>query len=93
VCFSRPDGKHIVSAGGDATVRVWDTETGELLARLRGHEGSVNSVTFTPDGKRIVSGSSDGTIRIWESERWTNGLGELARPVRPLYMEGDSHGK
>jgi WD40 repeat protein len=57
----------MVSASWDATLRVWDAETGDHLHTLRGHEAEVNSVLFTPDGSRIVSASEDDTIRIWDS--------------------------
>jgi len=32
---------------------------------LKGHESTVNSVSFSPDGKTIASGSQDGTIELW----------------------------
>ena len=34
---------------------------------LRGHDASVNSVSFSPDGSKIVSGSADNTVRVWDS--------------------------
>ena len=49
-------------------VRVWDFETGDLLATLDGHEDRVQSVDFSPDGRRIVSGDEAGVVRIWETE-------------------------
>ncbi|KAJ7854402.1 WD40-repeat-containing domain protein [Mycena olivaceomarginata] len=64
-----PDGKRIVSGSYDETVRVWDSESGEVIAGpFNGHTDSVTSVAFSPDGKRIVSGSEDKTVRVWDSE-------------------------
>ena len=50
------------------TLRLWDTETGEELAVLRGHTVGVRTCAFSPDGTRIVSGSDDNTLRLWDVE-------------------------
>ncbi len=61
-----PDGKRIVTASGDKTARIWDSN-GKPLAVLKGHQDVVGSANFSPDGKRIVTASSDKTARIWDS--------------------------
>jgi hypothetical protein len=38
---------------------------------LRGHVGTVRSVTFSPDGKMIASGSDDKTVKIWDAATGT----------------------
>jgi WD40 repeat protein len=38
-----PGGRHIVGAGFDRKVRVWDVETGTCLHTLSGHVGAVHS--------------------------------------------------
>jgi len=46
---------------------VWDTNTGEPLFILAGHEGTVYSVDWAPDGSKILTGGKDSTARIWDA--------------------------
>jgi WD40 repeat protein len=62
------DGRRVVSGSADATVRIWDSETGECLQVLQGHTDSVFSVKLSLDGRRVVSASKDKTVRIWDLE-------------------------
>lgn len=43
-----PDGKRVATASGDRTVRIWDSQSGELLLILLGHESDVSGVAFDP---------------------------------------------
>ena len=36
------------------------------LLTLKGHSGSVTSVSFSPDGKRIVSGGLYKPLKVWD---------------------------
>ncbi|MDR3062766.1 MAG: DUF4062 domain-containing protein, partial [Methanobrevibacter sp.] len=67
VVFS-PDGKSIVSASADGTLKVWDSQSGEEIRTLTGHRGALESVVFSPDGKTIVSASGDKTLKVWDSQ-------------------------
>jgi len=61
-----PDGKTLASAGDDATIKLWNAESGALRAALTGHRNRVCELAFGPEGKMLVSASWDGTVRIWE---------------------------
>ncbi|HXL36183.1 MAG TPA: caspase family protein, partial [Ktedonobacteraceae bacterium] len=66
VVFS-PDGGRIASCGEDMTVRLWSTNSGEMLLTIVGHEGAVMGVDISPDGKIIASCSEDKTVRLWDA--------------------------
>ncbi|HEY2364931.1 MAG TPA: hypothetical protein VGH87_01050, partial [Polyangiaceae bacterium] len=59
-----PDGKTLLTASGDGTLKMWDASTGESLRALPGHTAEVATVCVTPDGRQAVSGG-DHTIRVW----------------------------
>ena len=66
-----PNGKQIVSASRDSTVRIWDVESGELTHTFNGHCANVDCAVFSRDGKRVISSSFyDRTIRIWDVETY-----------------------
>ncbi|MCG8421491.1 MAG: protein kinase [Proteobacteria bacterium] len=59
------DGRRVVTAAGDAAVRMWNAD-GQGAARVfRGHKAIVHSVQFSRDNSRIVSASADQTVRVW----------------------------
>ena len=63
--FSR-DGEALVVAVANL-VLIYDTKTGDLISRLRGHKDTVYSVAFVRDGTRFASGGADKTIKIWDT--------------------------
>ncbi len=60
-----PDGRQVVSASADQTLKVWDLESGGKLSTLTGHTGQVTAVAATADGQRAISASSDQTLKVW----------------------------
>jgi len=66
-----PDGLTAISASGDNTLKIWDTESGTQLRTLTGHTREVNAVAIAPDGKRAISASEDKTLKIWDTETGT----------------------
>ena len=62
-----PSGDMLASSGGDAIVRLWNPETGEITKEFSGHEEQVLSVAFD-DGNTLASAGADGGVRLWNLE-------------------------
>ncbi|KAK4667875.1 E3 ubiquitin ligase complex SCF subunit scon-2 [Podospora pseudoanserina] len=55
---------HILATGSyDATIKIWNIETGEEIRTLRGHTRGIRALQF--DDSKLISGSLDNTIKIW----------------------------
>ena len=60
------DGKVLVTGGGDKLVKVWEWETGTLLATMEGHAAQVTAVAINAEGTRIASTGADRETRVWD---------------------------
>jgi WD40 repeat protein len=75
VAFS-PDGKQVVTASGRAegetegfaevpSVRLWDRESGNEVARFDGTTQAMETVQFSPDGRQILAAGREGAVHVW----------------------------
>ncbi|KAJ7074078.1 WD40-repeat-containing domain protein [Mycena amicta] len=63
----------LASASEDATVKIWDWETGEFERTLKGHTKAVMDVDFDHKGQLLVTCSTDLFIKIWDTQNeWKN---------------------
>lgn len=60
------DGRYLFSGGWDREIRLWDTETGELVRVFYGHTDWVNGFALHHEGRIFASASRDNTIKIWD---------------------------
>ena len=56
----------MISASEDATLKVWDFETGDYERTLKGHTDSIQDIAFDNGGKLLVSCAADMSIKLWD---------------------------
>ncbi|KAK1857929.1 hypothetical protein I4F81_000543 [Pyropia yezoensis] len=61
-----PDEATLLTAGGDAVVRLWDVATGALVRSYVGHDGMVTAAAWLPSGTQFASGGMDGHVLVWD---------------------------
>lgn len=76
VAFS-PDGKYVVSGSKDMTVKIYESETGNLFTTYNGHRRqfgpqsgrfAVYDVIFTQKGSEAISAGEGSVMRCWNPE-------------------------
>lgn len=60
----------VCSASEDATIKIWDYESGDYEKTLKGHTNSVQDLAFDPNGKLLASCSADMTIKLWDFQSY-----------------------
>ncbi|KAG2054529.1 WD40 repeat-like protein [Suillus hirtellus] len=81
-----PDGRRTITCSDDASLRVWDLESGKQQGRNWEDKGSGTmwAIALSPGGKEVASGSDDGIVRLWDIEtgkvtaRWTGHTSEVS---------------
>jgi len=62
-----PEGRLLLSASGDKTVKLWDLQTHKVLATFPEHEQWVYSVAFMHKSMAFATGCDDGRVRIFDN--------------------------
>ena len=76
------DGKTLMSASADQTIRVWDVSDpskGKLLRTFRGHATEVWRIALLPDNRTLVSGGKDGAVCVWDIQKRPFEIGPVIR--------------
>ncbi|MFH1747894.1 MAG: serine/threonine-protein kinase [Planctomycetota bacterium] len=71
------DGRTFASCSVDGTVKVWNAETFQPVADLKGPGDATRSVAYSPDGRWIAAAGLDGTVMVWDATTY-----ELLRTLR-----------
>lgn len=60
--------EYLLSAGEDATMRLWDLSSGQTRVIFKGHSYPIWSMDIDRLGINIVTGSMDQTAKLWDLE-------------------------
>ena len=74
--------KILVSGGADASVIVWDADTGKEIKSHQSHKSEVRCVSFFPDGHAFASGDKDGNVRFYDLDHHDVGRSTTLIPAR-----------
>lgn len=80
-----PTGKYVVTVSDqhNRSVRVWQAETGLILASLLDDPKGMNCVAFSPSGEYFATGGNDGRVILWDAktlrplQHWVNLKGSI----------------
>ncbi|KAH3900734.1 Rsa4p SCDLUD_003739 [Saccharomycodes ludwigii] len=61
-----PDGRYVVSASFDNSIKLWDGRDGKFISTFRGHVAPVYQVSWSSDCRLLVSCSKDTTLKVWD---------------------------
>lgn len=80
-----PEGKSLLTAGGDGAVCLWDLATRRRIAEpLRSHPGRIKALHFAADGRTFLSVDVENTVAQWRIED--------GRPTWPAFSVGKGEG-
>jgi len=86
-----PDGKTLISASADKTIKLWNLENATLRCTLSGHLSLIETIALSLDGCILASGSWDHTIKIWHlpTEKLITTLTEHSGWIKSVVISQD----
>lgn len=68
-CAFSPDGKILVTASADKTIKLWDIYTGVEIATFTGHKYEIYCCDYSPVAKLLITaGGYDPDLRLWDTK-------------------------
>jgi WD40 repeat protein len=76
-----PDGRTVVSGSDDSAIKLWSSNSGNLLGILEARADASEALAISPDGS-IIAASNGGKIIFWDTQ--------TGNPVRVLAGHTDA---
>jgi WD40 repeat protein len=86
-CELSADGRTILTASNDRTVRLWNGADGSRRARLPQQPGGVTDACFHPDGRSFATADSGGGVRVWPVDPLPAAIARKPRELTPSERE------
>jgi WD40 repeat protein len=83
------DGKRAASAGADGFVRIWNLQTGKIIASIPGAK-TLYAVAFAPDDKSIAAAGDDKIVRVWDISELKDDAGLFTKEPKKLEGHGEA---
>jgi WD40 repeat protein len=74
-----PDERVVLGGGGDGSLAVLDSQTGQVLQVVRSSDQQVRGIAFSPSQRMFATSGTDGIVRLFDSTTY-NLISEL--PLR-----------
>ncbi|KAG2039392.1 WD40-repeat-containing domain protein, partial [Suillus americanus] len=87
-----PDGRRMVTASYDKTLRLWDLEDSVVLKIMKGHRFGVRRLALSRNGEFIASGDGGGELIAWnrDGESLTQPIKVHSKDIWSLDFSPDS---
>ncbi|KAK7440209.1 hypothetical protein VKT23_017151 [Stygiomarasmius scandens] len=97
--WSSPAGEILITGSWDKTIKLWDTNTKQIISSTDAHSDFVKSLLVYPSLNILVSGSSDKIVRFWDLTSALSGqpltsVGSISTHTRPVEcLDGQATGE
>mmetsp|Transcript_1362 Transcript_1362/g.1576 ORF Transcript_1362/g.1576 Transcript_1362/m.1576 type:complete len:239 (-) Transcript_1362:13-729(-) len=69
--FNPTNGYHLMTAGDDGTIKIYDLRQRKILATVPAHSRLISQLSLDrEEGEYLASSSFDGTAKVWSTRDW-----------------------